>query len=221
VPYTYRYPHPAVTVDILVFTLFDGQLSLLLVQRGQEPFKGQWALPGGFVEIDESLKRAAWRELKEETGVHAATLRQLGAFGQPDRDPRERIITVAYYALVPSHKLSIRAASDAADARVFAVNDLPGVAGDHGKIIARGIERLRREHGAESLAMQLLPNVFTLPQLQHACESILATTLDKRNFQKKVRLSGLVEATGEQHRVGAHRPAKLFRASATVNPVKG
>lgn len=213
-PYTYRYPHPAVTVDILVFTLADDDLSLLLVERGQEPFKGQWALPGGFVEIDESLKRAAWRELKEETGVHAATLRQVGAFGQPNRDPRERIITVAYYAIVPVHKLRIRAASDAADARLFAVNNLPGVAGDHDKIIRRAIERLHSDQDNVLLALQLLPAEFTLAQLQQACESLLSAPLDKRNFQKKIRSAGLVEVTGGQRRDGAHRPAALYRAIA-------
>ena len=118
-PYTYDYPHPAVTVDVLIFTIHDNELRVLLIRRAMEPYEGRWALPGGFVGMHESLRRAAWRELKEETGVHAAFLEQLGAFGHPNRDPRERVITVAYYALVPHSRLEIRAASDAQDARLF------------------------------------------------------------------------------------------------------
>ena len=104
-PFTYEYPHPAVTADVIVFTIEDDKLKVLLIQRDRPPFEGMWAIPGGFIEIDESLRRAAWRELKEETGVHAAFLEQLGAFGHPDRDPRERVITVVYYSLIPVERL--------------------------------------------------------------------------------------------------------------------
>ena len=134
--YSYDYPHPAVTVDIAIFTIADDRLQILLIQRGSPPFEGMWALPGGFVGMHESLRRAAWRELREETGVRAAHLEQLGAFGRPGRDPRERVISVAYHALVPAGRLDINAASDARDARLFDADALPELAFDHARIIA-------------------------------------------------------------------------------------
>ncbi len=215
--YSYEYPHPAVTVDVIVFTVEEERLKVLLIRRGQEPFKGQWAIPGGFVGIDESLKRAAWRELKEETGVRAALLQQLGAFGRPDRDPRERIITVAYYALVAREKLTFRAGSDADDARLFALSDLPVLASDHGKILQRAAERLRQQLQDVTVPLQLLPTEFTMAQLQQVHECILGRKLDKRNFRKKMKSSGLFEATGEQRRTGSHRPAALYRVTRSAN----
>jgi 8-oxo-dGTP diphosphatase len=125
VAYTYEHPHPAVTVDIVVFTISDGRLAVLLVRRAEWPHAGKWAIPGGFVEIDESLKRAALRELREETGLKAGFMEQLGAFGRPDRDPRERVITVVYISLAPCEQLHLEAGSDAADAKLFIVDDLP------------------------------------------------------------------------------------------------
>jgi 8-oxo-dGTP diphosphatase len=209
-PYTYEYPHPAVTVDVIVFTVEDARLKVLLIRRGQEPFKGQWAMPGGFVEIDESLKRAAWRELREETGVRAASLQQLGAFGRPDRDPRERIITVVYYSTVPRSQLQFRADSDASEAALFEVAALPSLASDHNRIIARAVERLRQQSDDVALALRFLPDTFTLAELQAVCECVAGRALDKRNFRKKVRLAGLVTATEETRRDGPHRPARLY-----------
>ncbi len=211
-PYTYNYPHPAVTVDIVVFTIEDDDLKVLLIQRGIDPFAGSWALPGGFVEIDESLKRAAWRELKEETGVNAAFLEQLGAFGHPDRDERERIITVAYYALIPAERLELRADTDARDARLFSLNDLPKLAFDHPKILSRAYERVKEKVDEPVIALQLAPAEFTLTELQRVHERILGVSLDKRNFRKKIMAIDLLEATGEERRDGPHRPAKLYRA---------
>jgi len=210
-PYTYEYPHPAVTVDVLVFTFQAGELKLLLIQRGRPPAEGMWAIPGGFVNIDESLKRAAWRELNEETGVHAAYLRQLGAFGHPDRDPRERIITVAYLALLPVDRLHIQAGSDAMDARLFGLQKLPELAFDHAKILRRAHERLRQNFADASTALHLLPETFTMSQLRRVHEQVLGETLDKRNFSKKMQTAGLVAPTGEKQKVGAHRPAALYR----------
>jgi 8-oxo-dGTP diphosphatase len=188
--YTYDHPHPAVTVDIVVFTIKAGRLAAVLIQRADWPHAGKWALPGGFVDIDESLKRAAFRELGEETGLSAAYLEQLGAFGRPDRDPRERVITVVYIALAPADRLELQAGSDAQDARLFYVEELPELAFDHGR---------------------LMPKSFTLSELQHACEAVSGTPIDKRNFRKKLAALELVEATGELRQGGAHRPAKLFR----------
>lgn len=212
-PYTYDYPHPAVTADVVVFTFDNDTLKVLLIQRGRPPEEGEWAIPGGFVNIDESLKRAAWRELNEETGVHAAYLRQLGAFGHPDRDPRERIITVAYIALLPVDRLHIEAGSDAMDARLFGLQELPELAFDHAKILRRAFERLQQYFADASTALHLLPETFTMSQLRRVHEQVMIETLDKRNFSKKMQASGLVTPTGEKQKVGAHRPAALYRAA--------
>ncbi len=209
--YVYDHPHPAVTVDIVVLTVNAGRLAAVLIQRAEWPHAGKWALPGGFVGIDESLKRAAWRELREETGLNAAYLEQLGAFGRPDRDPRERIITVVYIALAPADRLELQAGSDARDARLFYVDELPELAFDHARIIGYAIERMRERLDTAAIARRLMPESFTLSELQHACEAVAGTPIDKRNFRKKLEARGLVVATGELRHGGAHRPAKLFR----------
>ncbi len=208
--YTYEYPHPAVTVDIIVFTIESGRLKVLLIRRGQYPFEGMWAMPGGFVNIDESLKRAAWRELREETGVRAGHLQQLGAFGRPDRDPRERIITVVYYAAIPFEKLAFRAASDASDAALFDAGELPPLASDHNMIIGRAIKRLREHALDTTFVLRFLPETFTMAEYQAASECVLGLRLDKRNFRKKVVAAGRVRAIGRLRRDGAHRPARLY-----------
>lgn len=210
--YTYEHPHPAVTADVVVFTVEAGRLAVVLIRRAEWPHAGKWALPGGFVGIDESLKRAAWRELREETGLNAAHLEQLGAFGRPDRDPRERVITVVYIALVPADRLGLRAGSDAKEARLFRVDELPELAFDHAKIIRHATERIRDRLDTAGVATRLMPESFTLPELQQACEAVADKRFDKRNFRKKLDALGLVEATGEQRQGGAHRPAKLYRA---------
>ena len=210
--YSYKYPHPAVTVDIAVFTARDGIVEVLLVKRGEWPHTGKWAIPGGFVEIDESLKRAALRELREETGVKAGVIEQLGAFGHPDRDPRERVITVAYIALVPIDRLLFEAGSDAAEARLFGVDELPELAFDHDRILRRARERLRDNLDIGDIARLLMPAEFTLSELQRAFETISGASVDKRNFRKKVTGLGLLDPTGNEKRDGAHRPAKLYRA---------
>ena len=209
--YTYDYPHPAVTVDIAIFTIQDDDFKVLLIQRGIEPFEGMWALPGGFVGIDESLRRAAWRELKEETGVNAAFLEQLSAFGHPDRDPRERVITVAYYALIPSDRLQLKASTDAREARLFSMSDLPQLAFDHAKILRRAHRKLKDRIDDTIIALQLVPESFTLSELQRVHERILGAPLDKRNFRKKVKALDLLTLTGNEKRDGPHRPAKLYR----------
>ena len=210
--YTYEHPHPAVTADVVVFTVEAGRLAVVLIRRAEWPHAGKWALPGGFVGIDESLKRAAWRELREETGLNAAYLEQLGAFGRPDRDPRERVITVVYIALVPADRLDLQAGSDAKEARLFRVDELPELAFDHAKIISHAIERVRDRLDTAGVAMRLMPESFTLPELQRGCEAVAGRRFDKRNFRKKLDALGLVEATGELRQGGAHRPAKLYRA---------
>jgi len=210
-PYCYAYPHPAVTTDVVLFTIDDRRLQLLLIRRGSEPFEGQWALPGGFLEIDEDLKDGALRELREETGVSGIYLEQLRTFGRPGRDPRERVISVAYYALAPCQRLTVRAASDAAEASWFPAADLPALAFDHAEIIRAAHERLVAKLDYSTIAFQFMPERFTLSELQQVYEILLDAELDKRNFRKWARALEQIEETDEQRRRGSHRPARLYR----------
>lgn len=209
--FTYEYPHPAVTVDCAIFGLDEGELKILLVQRGGEPFKGKWALPGGFVRMDESLDEAARRELEEETGVGRVFMEQVGAFGEPGRDPRERVVTVAYFAIVDLHGHKIRAATDAADAAWFAVSEHPPLAFDHREILAASLAKLREKTRRSPLFAEFLPRKFTLTQLQRFYEAVLDETLDKRNFRKKVLSYGVLEELAEYEVDVAHRAARLHR----------
>ena len=204
------YPRPAVTVDVLLFTIRDEKLQLALIKRGLAPFQNQWALPGGFVRIEEELEAAARREIEEETGVRDVFLEQLYTFGACARDPRARVITVAYYALVPGEHLTLRADTDASDASWFALDNLPALAFDHAEIVRVGVERLKAKLEYSDIAYGLLPARFRLSELQRVYEIILGRELDKRNFRKRVVALGLVEATGK-FSSGAHRPAQLFR----------
>lgn len=212
--YTYQHPHPAVTTDVVVFTIRDARLQLLLVRRANAPFAGRWALPGGFVEIDEDLDACAARELEEETGVSGVYLEQLYTFGAPDRDPRERVISVAYYALVPVERLSIRPASDAQQVGWYPRDTLPALAFDHARIVELAQRRLAAKLGYSSIALQFMPPRFTLSRLQAVYEVILGRPLDKRNFRKRLLGQGCLEATGALCREGNHRPARLYRMRA-------
>lgn len=209
--YTYNYPHPAVTVDVLIFTVQNARPCVLLIRRGRPPFAGEWALPGGFVGLEESLKHAAWRELREETGISAAYLEQLHAFGHPRRDPRERVISVAYYALIPPEDMQLRAASDAAEADWFPIGEVPSLAFDHERILNKALKRLAEKARDSMLLLQMMPTRFTLPELQSVYETITVRTFDKRNFRKRILAFDAIESTGETRREGAHRPAKLYR----------
>jgi len=208
----YAYPHPAVTTDIVIFTIRAGKLELLLVKRRNDPHRGRWALPGGFVDSGEDLEECALRELEEETGITGVYLEQLYTFGQPQRDPRERVISVAYYALVPSDVMSLRAASDAEAVDWFGYDDLPQLAFDHREIVAMAHHRLVAKLDYSTIAFQFMPEKFTLSELQAVYEIIRGAALDKRNFRKRMLALGCVEDTGDARREGSHRPAKLYRA---------
>ncbi len=207
---TYEYPRPALTVDCVVFGLDAEDLKVLLIQRGIEPFAGRWALPGGFVRVDESLEDAARRELREETGIGEVFLEQLYTIGTPGRDPRERVVTVAYYALVKLSDHTIRAATDARNAAWFAVDDAPPLAFDHDRILAMAHERLRGKVRYRPIGFELLPPKFTLRQLQHLYEAVLDRTLDKRNFRKKIIRMGILVDLDEIETDVAHRAARLY-----------
>ncbi len=210
-PYTYQYPRPALTVDCVVFGFDEGELKVLLIQRGLEPFKGRWALPGGFVRVDEPVDEAARRELAEETGLTNVFLEQLYTFGAVKRDPRERVVSVAYYALVKLSDHRVKAASDAANARWFPVSRPPKLAFDHADILRTALARLQGKVRYQPIGFELLPEKFTLSQLQHLYEAVLGTELDKRNFRKKVLGFGLLVPLKETQMAGRHRPAQLFR----------
>jgi len=213
-PHTYQHPRAALTVDCVVFGLDESELKLLLIERALEPFKGKWALPGGFVRVAETLDEAARRELVEEAGLKNVFLEQLYTFGGVDRDPRERVVSVAYYALVKLAAHNTKAATDAADARWFPVSKVPKLAFDHADILATALARLKGKVRYQPIGFELLPPKFTLSQLQHLYEAVLATGLDKRNFRKKVLSFGLLVPLQETQMTGRHRPAQLFRFDA-------
>jgi 8-oxo-dGTP diphosphatase len=207
----YAYPHPAVTTDAVVFTILDDRLQLLLIRRANPPFADTWALPGGFLDIDEDLDECAARELAEETGIEDLYLEQLYTFGAVGRDPRERVISVAYLGLAPASRLHLSAGDDAAEARWFPANALPELAFDHDHVIDKAQRRLIGKLDYSTIAFQLLPETFTLGDLQRVYEIIVDAEIDKRNFRKWALALEQIEATGEQRRHGNHRPAKLYR----------
>jgi 8-oxo-dGTP diphosphatase len=209
--FTYQYPRGALTVDCVVFGLDDDELKVLLIQRDLPPFEGDWALPGGFVRVDESLADAARRELREETGLARVFLEQLYTFGQVDRDPRERVVTVAYYALVNLRDHRVQAATDARDAGWFGIHDVPSLAFDHAEILETARWRLQGKLRYEPVGFELLPRKFSLSQLQHLYEMVLERKLDKRNFRNRVLAMDLLIETDEVEQDVAHRAARLYR----------
>lgn len=210
-PFTYKYPRPALTTDCVVFGFDEGELKVLLIQRDLEPFKGRWAFPGGFVHVDEPLDEAARRELAEETGIARIYLEQLYTFGEVNRDPRDRVITVAYYALVKLSDYRVKPGSDAHRAAWFSVVDIPPLAFDHDHILGIALRRLKGKVRYEPIGFELLPAKFTLSQLQHLYEVILEQELDKRNFRKKILDMRLLIELDEIQEDVAHRAARLYR----------
>jgi 8-oxo-dGTP diphosphatase len=211
VTFTYDHPRPALTVDCVVFGIDDEDLKVLLVQRDVEPFMGRWALPGGFVHEEEGLEEAARRELQEETGLDRIFLEQLFTFGDVGRDPRGRVVSVAYYALVKLGDHKVRAATDAREASWFPVWDTPSLAFDHERILQTALVRLKGKVRYQPLGFELLPAKFTLTQLQRVYEKILERPLDKRNFRKKLLAMELLVELDEVEQDVAHRAARLYR----------
>jgi 8-oxo-dGTP diphosphatase len=209
--FTYDFPRPAVTVDCVVFGFDEGDLKVLLVKRDVDPYRGKWALPGGFVHEDESLDEAARRELREETGIEKTYLEQLYTFGDVGRDPRGRVITVAYYALVKLADHRVKAATDASSAAWFPVADVPRLAFDHETILDTALARLKAKVRYQPIGFELLPVKFALSELQHLYEVILETALDKRNFRKKILGAELLVELDEIQQDVAHRAARLYK----------
>lgn len=194
--YTYKYPHPAVTTDCVIFTFHEDRLKLLLIKRGIEPYRGHWALPGGFLRIDESAEQCAYRELEEETGVTGCTIKQFHTFSDPTRDPRERVITIAFYALMKWQKAT--GADDAEFADWIPADSLPPLAFDHEIIVRHAMAAIRRDIYFEPVGFELLNDIFTMPELQKVYEAILGREFDRRNFAKKMKHLDILEEVTEQ-----------------------
>jgi 8-oxo-dGTP diphosphatase len=208
--HTYEFARPALAVDIVVFALDSDDLRVMLIERKLPPL-GNWALPGGFVRVEETLHKAAVRELREETGLNDLFLEQLYTFGEMRRDPRERVVSVAYYALVNIAGHAVQASTDARAAAWFAVGELPPLAFDHAEIVQMALARLRSKVRYQPIGFELLPEKFTLRQLQHLYEVVLDRPLDKRNFRKKLLSMGVLKETSEIETDVAHRAARLYR----------
>lgn len=209
-PKSLKFETPKLTVDIIIFTVENGQFKTLLIKRKSPPFKGKWALPGGFLKKEEPIYSAVLRELKEETGVEGVYLEQLYTFGEPKRDPRGRVITVAYYALAPRELMKIKAADDAKNAKLFSMTELPKLAFDHKKILNYALFRIRNKIQYTNVIWSLLPRNFTLTEIQKVYELIWNKHLDKRNFRKKLLSLGLLKSKRQMHQGGRQRPAKLY-----------
>ena len=207
--YCYKYPHPSVTTDCVIFG-FDGtKLRVLLVQRGVEPYKGRWAFPGGFLKMDESAEEGALRELREETGLQGAYIRQFHTFTAPQRDPRERVITIAYYALVRMQE--VKGGDDAADARWFALDEVPQLAFDHDQILRKAEQALRQQIHFEPVGFELLPEEFTIKELQNLYEAILDVNFDRRNFYNKMKRLEMLDQMESTVNPSHKKEAFLFR----------
>jgi 8-oxo-dGTP diphosphatase len=201
---------PLVTVDVAIFALCEGSLQVLLVRRGKPPCEGMWTIPGGNIGREEPLQAAAQRTLEEETGLGDVFLEQLYTFGDPGRDDRGWVITVSYYAVVPSSDIVHCATEDTERVRWWPINDLPPLAFDHGDILSYALTRLRYKLEYTAVGFELLPEEFTLSELQSAYEIVLGEELDKRNFRRKILSAGVIEPSGG-YRVGDGRPARLYR----------
>lgn len=188
--YTYEYPHPAVATDCAVFG-FDGHnIKILLIKRGIEPFMDCWALPGGFLRMDETADECIRRELKEETSLSPEVIDQFGVFTEVNRDPRERVLSIAYYSLVK--KSDVKGGDDASDAQWFDLKQLPVLAFDHKHILEHALQTLKEKIHFEPIGFNLMDNEFTIPDLQRLYEAILDTTFDRRNFMKKILQVGVI-----------------------------
>lgn len=210
--YQYKYPHPSVTTDCVIFG-FDGtRLKVLLVKRGIEPYKGKWAFPGGFLRIEESARECASRELEEETGLTNAYLKQFHTFSEPGRDPRERVITIAYLALVKIAEVT--GGDDADDAQWFDLDEVPSLAFDHDLILRTAHDELRRQIHFEPIGFELLPEKFTIKELQNLYEAILGVRFDRRNFYNKMRRLGILYELEERVNPSSKKEAYLYRFNA-------
>jgi 8-oxo-dGTP diphosphatase len=199
------------TVDAVVFGYEEGEISILLIKRKYAPFKGQWAIPGGFVLNDESLEEAVERELREETGVEINYLEQLYTFGKPDRDPRERVVTVGYFGLVRPNAFRLNASTDADQAQWFRMEQLPELAFDHDHIMSTAIKRLQTKIIYEPIGFELLDKKFPFSDLEKLYTTVIGRDIDRRNFRKKILALDVLDKLEEKTSSGSGRPANLFQ----------
>ena len=207
--YCYKYPHPSVTTDCVIFGFDGSKLKVLLVQRGNEPYKGRWAFPGGFMNIDESAEEGALRELQEETGLRGAYIRLFHTFTEVRRDPRERVISIAYYALVKMQE--VKSGDDATDAQWFDLDNMPPLAFDHEQILSKAEQALRQQIHFEPVGFELLPRVFTIKALRDLYEAILHVHFDLSNFSGNIKRLGILEQMNETVDSSQEKEALLFR----------
>ncbi len=208
--YRYEYPRPAVTTDCVIFGFDEGELKVLMIERSIEPFIGKWALPGGFVGEEETAEECAKRILQKETCLENIYMEQLYSFSDIKRDPRFRVISIAYYALVKLSDYNAQAGTDTTNIKWFSISDIPDLAFDHANILEVAKERLKGKIKYQPIGFELLPEKFTLPDLLHLYETVLLTKLDDRNFRKKILSYGLLSDTGEKQRGARNRAPKLY-----------
>ncbi len=208
--FCYEYPRPAVTTDCVIFGFDEGELKVLLIERGIEPYKGRWAFPGGFLNMDENSDECARRELFEETGLENVFIEQLYSFSDVDRDPRGRVITISYYALIKLADYKIQAGDDAEKAKWFPISKVPTLAFDHDRILRIAMNRLRGKIRYQPIGFELLNEKFTIPELQNLYEIILEAQLDRRNFRKKILATGLLIDHKESVKGVPHKGARYF-----------
>ena len=208
--YLYEYPRPAVTADCVIFGFDGSELKILLIERGIVPFKNCWALPGGFINMDEDAETCARRKLKQETCLENIFMEQLFTFTAVDRDPRYRVISIAYYALVKLDGYEAKAGMDTMRVQWFPLTEVPPLAFDHREILAVAIERLKGKIRYQPVGFELLPNRFTLPDLHRLYETVLQTTLDRRNFRKKILGTGLLVDHHELKGNMPHKAPKIY-----------
>lgn len=212
------YPQPSVTVDLVVFTIKDNMLKILLIKRDVEPFKGTWAIPGGFVKMEESLEDAAKRKLEEETGVKDVYMEQLYTFGEQERDPRGRVITIAYIALINSENVKLSSTIDVSDVQWFSIKKLPPLAFDHRNILDYAIKRLKWKFEYTTVAFSLLPKKFSIGEIQKMYEIVFDRKFDKRNFAKKILSLNILKEEGINKNV-SHRPPMLYSLKKNISDV--
>lgn len=209
--YIYEYPRPAVTTDCVIFGFDGDELKVLLIKRGIEPFKNYWALPGGFIELDEDADSCAKRKLEQETGLDEIFMEQLYTFSSVDRDPRYRVISIAYYALVKLSDFRPEAGNDTFQVEWFPLSAIPSLAFDHEQILEKAIIRLKGKIKYKPIGFELLPERFTMPELLHLYQTVLQIKLDDRNFRKKILSYNLLLDTGEVQKGARNRAPKLYR----------
>lgn len=212
------YKNPSLAIDLVVFGYHNGQLSVLLLNRNEAPFKDQWTLPGAFLQMEETFSETCSRVLQTKLGMDELYLEQLYSFDAPDRDPRGRVISIAHFALVNPDKFRIAAGSMANDVQWFDVRNMPGLGFDHTLIFGKALQRLQSKILYYPVGFELLDESFTLPELHHLYECILGISIDRRNFRRKILDSGYIVPTGEKRTGAQNRHPDIYRFNKTIQP---